>query len=85
MQDMFNGLGFTVFRMRLKQVRHMQKTSTLQPDVDKGTLHSWKDPYHSPQKNIANKTFGILAFNQEIAHGSVIEQCNSYFTKSTLN
>ena len=49
--------------MRFKQIRHMQKASSLKSDVYKSALHAWQDPHDPPQKNISYKSLCILSLD----------------------
>ena len=63
MQNMFDRLGFTVLRMRFKQIRHMQKAGSLKSDIYKSALHAWQDPHNPPEENITYKPLCILSLD----------------------
>ena len=47
MQNVFDGLGFPLFRVGLKQVRHMQKAGSLEANVHECALHPRQNPNNS--------------------------------------
>ncbi len=63
---MFDGFGFTVLSVCLKQVRHMQKTGSLETDIYESTLHTRKNPHYPPKKYIPYKPFSIMSLYQEV-------------------
>ena len=85
MQNMFDGLGFTLFRLSLKQVRHMQKTGSLETNVYESTLHPRQNPNHSSQVNIPHQAFGASALNKQILKNAVSHHCHSGFTRSEVD
>ena len=63
---MFDGFGFTILGVCLKQVRHMQKTCSFKTDVHESALHTRQDPYHSSEINISHQSTSNRAFNKYI-------------------
>ena len=85
MQNMFDGLGFTLFRVSLKQVRHMQKTGSLETNVYESTLHTRQNPYHSSEINISDQALGADTFYEQILKNAVSHHCHSGFTRSEVD
>ena len=85
MQNVFDGLGFTLFRVSLKQVRYMQKTGSLETNVYESTLHPWQNSYHSSQVNIPHQTFSASALNKQILKNAVSHYGHAGFTRSEVD
>ena len=80
MQNMFDGFGFTVLSVCLKQVRHMQKAGSFKTDVYESTLHARKNTNNSPPIDISNNTFCTSTFNVHIQENLILDDRHSSFS-----
>ena len=71
MQNVFDRFGFALFRMRFKQVRHMQKASSLKTNVHESALHPRQNSHHSSQVNVSYQASSAGAFNKQILKNTV--------------
>ena len=85
MQNVFDGLGFTLFRVGLKQVRHMQKAGSLKANVHKCALHPRQNPHHSSQVNVAHQTFGASTLDKQILKNAVSHHGHPGFAGSEVD
>lgn len=85
MQNMFDGFGFTVFRMSLKQVRNMQKTGSLEANVHESALHTRQNPYHSSEINISDQALGADTFYEQILKNAISHHGHSGFARSEVD
>ncbi len=85
MQNMFDRLGFPVFRMRLKQVRNMQKAGSLKPNVHESALHTRQNPYHSSEINIPDQALGADTFYEQILKNTISHHGHSGFSRSEID
>ena len=70
--------GFTV-GLTVPDIRHMQKRSALQTNIDKGGLHARQHPGHFAQVDIAHQAPLQRALHMQLLQGAVFDNCHPRF------
>ena len=85
MQNIFDGLGFAIFRMSLKQVRNMQKAGSLKPNVHESALHSWKYSNYSTEINVSYQSPSEGTFHEYLLQFPITKHCYTAFTDGYIH